>query len=337
MSFLDHERLAVTVVTRERGSPQLPTRGEMSAASPYRLTAILIETASGNIIGTPDWPSNSRFARVVATNDKGTVIERGDELTLLAPDLSPLKRMALPPLPADQYGHELFWEVHASSSGKRAVLVGGLPWTKRHWLWVDTENLEVLESWEDDATGPLDASDDQLVLEPSSQRLGDAPLPLEAKSPGGGWRPIATTVDALNPRFVGPDLLYFGRYARHDPTVNSGVFLMQADNAETSQLRSPHARWGFGHATTTRTGRRFVILLGETKGFHPALDIGGHGVLRGFMVFDPPFKAPSYTLEVHGSRVWNPSAALSPDGRHIAVLGYPKPLVEMFELPPASK
>jgi hypothetical protein len=86
----------------------------------------------------------------------------------------------------------------------------------------------------------------------------------------------------------------------------------------------------------SRVGNRFVILEGEMKGSHPALDIGGQSVLKGVLVYDPPFHVPSYTLTIRDSKVTNASAALSPDGRHLAVLGYREPLLEVFELPPAN-
>ena len=80
-----------------------------------------------------------------------------------------------------------------------------------------------------------------------------------------------------------------------------------------------------------------MILLHETRGSHPALDIGGHLVLRGFDVFDAPFSVPTVTLEVKDSRLKNPDLlALSPDGRHIAVLAYPDPILEVYDLPPAK-
>ncbi len=111
---------------------------------------------------------------------------------------------------------------------------------------------------------------------------------------------------------------------------------MRTDTGKLSRLKPPHKGWGFGQtAAVSRTGKRFVLLVEQTKGAHPALDIGGHSVLREMLVFDPPFTTPSFTLEVHGSKIMNPdNVALSPDGRHLAVFAYPDPVFEVYELPP---
>lgn len=56
-------------------------------------------------------------------------------------------------------------------------------------------------------------------------------------------------------------------------------------------------------------------------------------MLKGLLVYEAPFSAPSYTLAVHSSQLKNVSATLSPDGRYLAVLGHPEPVLEVFELP----
>jgi hypothetical protein len=155
--------------------------------------------------------------------------------------------------------------------------------------------------------------------------------------PDEKWSPIPSTLHPSAPQFVGPDLLYFHRYSTINFPAQAGVFLMRTDSGEVPRLESPRKGWGLGRAAASRTGKRFVILIGETKGRHPALDIGGHGVLRALLVFDPPFTTPTCTLEVRGSRIRNPDIpALSPDGLHLAVFSYPDPVLEVYELPPPN-
>lgn len=99
LCFLDNQQIAVTVVTQAGGKPGLATRIEPNSSSPFRLYAILIGASSGRILASPDWPSNSRFAGIVAANDKGFVTESGRDLTLFSTDLTPGKRISLPSLP----------------------------------------------------------------------------------------------------------------------------------------------------------------------------------------------------------------------------------------------
>ncbi len=335
--FLDNRRVAATVVTQAAGQPMLPRRGEPTAASPFRLDAVLIEAATGKILGRPAWPSNSRFALIVAANDRGFVMQAGTEVTLLASDLGPIKRLALPPLPADEYGHDRNWSPRSSWSGRRVVLLSWRTWDRGSWLWLDAEDLQVLESWQDVGTGDVAVSDDRLVMDTGGRHFGDPPSRLVTSVPGGKWSPIPSTVGASSWQFVGPDLLYFHRYSTIGFPAQGGVFLMHTDSGGVSRLGPPRKGWGLGRAAASRTGKRFVILIVETKGSHPALDIGGHGVLRALRVFDPPFTTPTCTLEVRGSRIRNPDIpALSPDGRHLAVFSYPDPVLEVYELPPPN-
>ena len=335
LSFLDSGRLAVTVVTRAQGNPELARRDEPSAASAFQLNALIIEAYSGRVLESPHWPSNSRFAGIIAVNGKGLLIERGQELTLLSPDLKPVKQLTLPPLPAGEFTS--YWSFHASPSGRRVLFFAGPIWTRVRWLWVDAEELQVLSTWEDVLNGSVAVSDDQLILQPFMQHAGDPPTTLMVRVPGGEWHPLPSTLQASNPRFVAPDLLCFSRHFEISSVLPSGVFLMRTATGEASRLEPPHKGWGFGRAATSASGGRFVILLNETSGSHPALDIGGHLVLKGFEVFDPPFSVPTFTLEVKDSRIKNPDIpALSPDGRHIAVLAYPDPVLEVYDLPPAK-
>jgi len=333
--FLDNQRLAVTLVTHAGGKPELAKRNEPNASSAFRLNASIIEASSGKVLSTPEWPSNSRYAGIVAANDKGLITERGEELTLLSPDLVPIKRLTLPPLPANQLTG--YWSPHPSWSGRRVLFFAGPAWTRIRWLWLDAENLQVLESWEDVITGPVAVSDRRLAMSTGGRHFGDPPPTLVLSEPGGDWRRVPSTTHVSSLQFVGSDLLYLQFYPGIGHSGRSGVFLMRTDGGEVSHLEPPHKGWGFDRAATSLNGKRFVIPAVESKGGHPALDISGHLVLRGLLVFDQPFSGPSLTIGVQDSQVRNPdTVALSPDGRHLAVLAYPDPVLEVYELPPPN-
>lgn len=301
--FLNDYRLAVTVVTQTTGKPELAARGAPSASSAFRLNAVIIDASSGKILDTPGWPSNSRYAFIVTANDRGFLTERGEELMLFDPDLRPIKRVGLPRLPGDQYGHDRFWTARPDWSGKRVALLGWVTFTKGPWLWLDAERLEILESWDEIGTGSVAVSEDRMVMSTASRHLGDPPPILTIRAPGGEWHPLPSTANPSGEQFVGPNLLYFHRFPTISLPSPSGAFLMRTDGGEPSRLEPPRKGWGLGQAAASRTGKRFAILVGETKGRHPALDISGYLVLRGFEVFDPPFSAPSSILEVRDSRI----------------------------------
>ncbi len=337
LCFLDNQQIAVTVVTQAGGKPGLATRIEPNSSSPFRLYAILIGASSGRILASPDWPSNSRFAGIVAANDKGFVTESGRDLTLFSTDLTPGKRISLPSLPPNQYTAERYWNPRPSWSGRRVLFLGQVFWIKGPWLWLDAETLQVLDSWQETLTGAVAVSDDHIAMGTGARHFGDPPPFLKVGIPGADWRPIPSTLNAAAPQFVGPDVLYFHRYTSMNMPGPPRVFLMHSDGSEIFNLGPVRKGWGLGKAAVSRVGNRFVILEGETKGSVPMLDIGGHEVLRALLIYDPPFSSPSRSLVVRNSKSRNMDAvALSPDGRHLAICSYPEPVVEVFELPPAN-
>jgi hypothetical protein len=294
---------------------------------------VVIDSSSGKTLAIPDWPSNSRYAYVVAANDHGVVIETGDELKLLSPALATLKQIAIPPLPADRYGHEPFWNHYASWSGRHLLLTGN---AQQHWrcLWIDARTLEILKSWEHVGAGHIEVSDDALVtMSTVPLQFPAPPTELLFSKPEGTWAPILGTENPTRYQFVGSNLLYFATFGRVGHEAEGGVFLMRTDTNEVSRLTPSKKGWGLGQAAVSRAGDRFVILEEELRGRHPTLDISGHAVLRGLVIYDAPFNVPSQILHVQGPELRNPdNVALSPDGRHLAVLSYPDPILEIFDL-----
>lgn len=335
LHFLDNDRLAATFVVPAKTVPRLATRDQEDAASPFRVRSAVIDASIGKVLARPEWPSNSRAAGIVAANNKGFVTETGGQLTLFSPELTPVKHMDLPRCAADDdHTPRGDWYPNPSWSGKYLLLVSGRAWSKSCWLWVDAENLLILGSWQDVRTGPIAVSDDRLIMKPFGRHFGDAPSGLQEAVPGGDWKAVPSTLNASAPQFVGPDLLYFHRPKTIEQPAPAEASLVRSDGSELLRVETTRKGWGPGQAAVSRAGNRFVILQGQVKGSYPAFDIGGHSVLKGLLVYDAPFRAASYTLQVRDSKVRNASAALSPDGRHLAVLGYPEPVLEVFELPP---
>ena len=334
LNFIDNNTLAATFVVPAKAKPEFAARGKEDDASPFRLESAIFEASSGKVLATPEWPTNSRAAGIVTANDRGFVVETGDQLVLLSSELVSLKQFKLPVCPVNGVNAQSSsWRPDPSWSGNRVLLASGEVWSQKCRLWVDAETMQVLASWQDGKVGSIAVSDDQVVMQAFQRHYGDPPVPLERAAPGGNWKAIAGTQGASAPQFLGPHLLYFQSLPANSPAVKPGVFLMRTDTGTVSQLDSPQQGWGFGRAVPARNGDRFVILITDVKGSHAALDISGHSVVTGIDVYDAPYRSASYSLTVRQSQVRNASAAISPDGRHLAILGYPKPILEIFELP----
>lgn len=332
LEFLDNQRLAATVVTRAE-EPGLSARDKATGSAAFRLNAVVMEVSSGKLLATPVWPSNSRFAGIVAVNDNGFVTQTGRDLTLFSPDIKVVKAMTLPTLPPNQYTGERYWNPRPSWSGTRLLLLGQVFWLRGPWLWLDAENLRVIRSWDEVLTGSIGVSNEQLVMGTGGRRFGGPPPSLEIAIPGENWEPVPATLNASAPQFVAPQLLYFRRLPSTDRPANAGAFLMRTDTGQVSRLESPRKGWGLSKAAPSRKGNGFVILVEQLKGSHPSLDMSGHTELRAFQVYKSPFKELSCTLLVRDSQTRNPDhAVLSPDGRHLAVFSYPEPIIEVFDL-----
>jgi hypothetical protein len=321
--FLDDDRVAVTLVTQTAAG----------SASPFGLHAVLIDARSGRVLAVPEWPSGSRYAVIAAANDAGFVVEAGQDLTLVSPSMVPLSRTSLPQPPAPPRGLtvERFWRPKASWSGRHILFAGeGGP-----WLWLDAQRLRIVESLREAPIRGLVVAPDRLdILGAPTQVAGAIPAAvlrgLREHDPSSPFRLLLAT-------FVGPDLLYVTIGGPITPTAPRAI-LMRPDGFEIFRLGAPRTGLGPGPVgpAASRNGTRFVILLERLRGSFPSLDIGGYRVVRELLVYDSPFREASSDLDVVGSKLRNVShAALSPDGRHLALLSDNPLLLEVFDLPPA--
>lgn len=289
LRFLDNRRLAAAVVTQATGVPNLLSRGAPSAASPFRLDAVLFDASSGKVLVAPSWSSNSRYNWIVAANSAGFVLQTGRELCLLSPGLKEAKRMTLPPPTPDKYAQERSWSAWPSWSARRILLTGGRVWERGPWIWLDAERLRVLRSWEAVLYMPLAVSDCALVMGTGGGRyFGGPPNCLQVATAGEGWRRIPSTVNPELVQFVSPSLLYVHCCRIRGLVESYSALLMRTNGTVILRFGDEHKGLGPGQAAVSRDGSRFVVLVEQTKGGFPALDIGGHSLLRGLLVYDPP-------------------------------------------------
>lgn len=154
LCFTDNNTIVATFVILEgEGNPKVSRRDASDESLPLRLRAVFLDAATGKVTANTDWPSQSRYAAIVATHDGKFVAQTGDELTLYSSGLGVLKKLKLP----TQQKYD--WQAHPSATGKNILFLS----TKFHflstelragsWLWVETDNLQILHSWEDTQSG----------------------------------------------------------------------------------------------------------------------------------------------------------------------------------------
>lgn len=324
--FMDSNTLVVTFVTREsRAKPGVSRRDDADESLPLRLQVILLDATTGQILKTASWPTESRSSRIVGVCKGKFVTLQGNELTLYASDLTVLKKASLP------VSGILGWLAHPSPSGK-SILFSSAELRKGSWVWVEADTLKVVRVWQDDPSGYLSISDQDMVTstcwrgyeckkivvtpnEASACFAGPKCVPsVEIKSLSSDWRTLTVGEPQLRPQFVSDDLIFLpgssGRIIRTDGTV---LF-------EQQRGRESWGCWGAGVVPSSK-GNRFVIPSCPVKGAVARLDISGHVVLKQVFVFEIASTIRAQVLQVKGPEIKDQMEfALSPDGSKLAIL-----------------
>jgi len=319
--FLDNDTIAVTFITRE-GEPKLSTQETMNANTALRLRLVLFDAENGHIVNTTAWPTETRFAAIRTVYGGRFVTQRGTELTLYSLQLRELKRLDLPSAGSDE------WYAYPSPSGKSLLFITTNLRTHSSvpWIWVDTDSLAVVRSWKEVQSGWVGISDRHIAMT-KCVWFFDCQPEVEARSINGDWKAIASA-DRHNmphPQFVDDDTVFLlGR-----PTE---LVRMDGQIIVTEGVPLEGCWWGGVVVSSTQ---RVAVPSCKLKGAMPALDLGGHDVLKKLVLYDAPFRGPSYVLDLKGPKINDlTTLAISPDGSRIAILNVEKLTLELVELPP---
>jgi hypothetical protein len=338
--FLNDETVVLTfVVHHSETKPELAHRGSLDNHLSLRLRVMVLDANTGTMVKTVDLPTESRSSRLIAAPASKLITLRGDELTLFDSDISVLKSLRLPP--AGIIG----WLPHISPTGKNILLSSG-ELRSSSWIWVESETLKILATWEDNPTGYIRISDQKLAT--STCWWGHVcNITLNENGAGGcvagpkcdakveiadlsrNWSIVGPGEPYLAPKFANEDILFLpgkttGRFVRPDGTL---------------ALEEPRGQRSWGCWETgllsAANGKRFVIPSCGVKGAHPSLDISGHSILNQVFVYDIGSDSiRSLPLGVKGPKIEDDMLfAISPDGLRLAILNNRH--VEVLALPPA--
>jgi len=204
--FLDNHTIVATFVTDEGevGNPKLS--GRKGGSLPLRLRAVFLDSSSGKVTATREWPSESRNAAIVATLGGKFVTETGYKLTLFGSDLKEIKSINLPRVPSpDDRG----WRAIPSPTGQNILLRMFYRESGRWlsiWMWVETDSLKVVHSWDAPVDGILSITDNEIAFSTICTHFGCEPK-LEIKRPSTDWTIIGPS-DNHDAFFVNGDLLF---------------------------------------------------------------------------------------------------------------------------------
>lgn len=319
--FLDNNKIAVTFVTRE-GKPSLSRRESLDGTLPLRIRAIFLDAADGWVGNALAWPTDSRFAGIVATHNTNFVVQRGCKLTLFSSDLREMRQLQLPPLEDSE------WYAHASPTGGSILFVATNLRTSSsvQWIWVDTDTLEIVRSWSEVQSGWVSISDHNIAMTTCVWVYDCNPF-VETRSIQGNWKKVALASlhNKPRPQFVNDDALFL---------LGDPPDLIRVDGQTILLANQPFENCWWGEAVPAANGQRFVVPSCELRGAVRSLDIGGRDVLRRVILYDAPFQGPPRTIDVEGPAIRDyTQIAISPNGMELAVLN--ETSVEVFPLPPS--
>lgn len=339
--FINNNTIATTFVVRKTGSePQVSNRKGLDNNLPLQLRAIFLDAQTGKVKGNANWPTDSRRSLIIAVDEGKFVTLRGRNLTLYSPDAVALKDLTLPA--TDFAG----WLWCPSPTGKN-ILFFSSQFGKSSLIWINTDTLKVIDSWEDDLNGYLSISDKYVAtstcwsgFEVKSVTYNDnggatispgskCDSEIKIRSPLTGWKTIAPGEPHQYPQFVNENMLFVpGKTIGRIIGIDGKVLF------EQPRIHQSFGCWGSG-VFPVPDGRRFVIPSCELKGAMPTFDIGGHLALKQVAIYDISSQMQSYKIDVKGPSIKNQMEfAVSPDGSKLAVLN--NEFVEVFQLPPSS-
>jgi hypothetical protein len=335
----DNTVVATFVVHRQEEKPEVAQRGSLDRALPLRLRVIVLNADTGKVDSTRDLPTDSRKARILAVHDGKVVILGANQLTLYSPDLLPAKSLTLPAGGADK------WSSRTSPSGKDILLNTAL-FGRGVWVWVETDSLKILASWEDSPSGFLTISDESLATSTcwwgnecrswiESPNGGEAcreigapkcESKIQVRGLWSDWKTIALGEKYQFTQFVNNDVLFV-------PGKNTAKFIKPDGTLllEEPKVRRSWGTWNTG-VVPSAEGQRFVIPSCQWKGGIASLDVSSHQVLEKIFVYDVGSQIKTQAFDVRGPRIKNDMEfALSPHGTKLAILN--DEFVEIFQLP----
>jgi hypothetical protein len=328
--FQDDSTLVATFVIRESKPSPLSKRGQSDPDLPLQLSAVFLDAITGKVTSTQAWPTESRFARIVAVNNGNFVTQRGDLLTLYSSDAKELKRLSLPPVEPD---YLTGWFPQPSPTGRNILFATPNPreTSPRPWIWVNASTLDIVRSWEEVQSGGLAISDTTISMIACGFYPYRCNQNVEVRGLTTDWKTIAAEDGRRSSGFLNEGASF--RFLNEDTIFISGNpwKLLQTDG---KVILTENAPFEGNTAISSAGGQRFVVPFFQPKGGVTALDIGAHGELKTISVYDAPFHERSYRLEVKAHKIKEQAQlALSPDGAKLAVLY--EESVYVFQLPPA--
>jgi hypothetical protein len=338
--FLSNDTLAITFVTRV-APIALPRPDQPDESLPYRLNALFVNTKTGSIISTRDWPTASTRSRILPTTGGSFVVLTPDELSLYSPTFDLLKQLRLP-LERDALKDD--WDANPSPGGRYLVLnyvrktdlkpppaptkdhakpkknltlaeIDALvPKEDVQVAWIDLETLSIIKNWviNDSMDFPQFISDAGVAF--SWTKTGN---------PDGPWSPFCNDFfcNVGWKRVISDNAVVSEGFVEHTGDRRWISLVNMQGKSVFRDVLGPKEILRFPVASPAADGASFAVAVLKGKGGSEFFDIGPHYALNRIAVFDVPNLRWSYTLDARKQGITGISGlALSPDGSLLGLI-----------------
>jgi hypothetical protein len=336
LCFIANDRIAVTFMTRSEAEV-LPRRDQVDEKLPYRLHALFIDTATGKVRATRDWPTASDRAGVTPGTAGKFVAVTPDRLALYSSDLHLLKAIDLF---LSCRAREGYWLISPSPNGRTMLIMNGAGNFQYNFRWFDIDDLRLLASWtESDRENVWKGTEDLVVRGGhfgsvyDDEMGGDFARGFLIRKLDAPWRFVSLKKPAFRSfGLVSPDVLLGLSYAREFGGPRQKMILVRTNGEVFFEQEFPEREEVSGRALSA-DGRRFAATFSKFKGGSAFLDIAARIVLKSVLVFDLKGCKWIYKVDAKEQRLKVVSAlALSPDGSLLALINQDG-VLEAYRLP----
>lgn len=321
--FPDKDLVVATFLTPATVSG-LSRRDQANSLFPFRLHVIALESATGQVRATKEWPVPYSRAAVAPVRAGKFILLTPEGMSLYSAALQKLKDL---PLPFAHHSNVHVWAVYFSPSGTSLLFEYSDP-EGFHCQWIKAEGLEVVRSWTEKPGWGFSISDNEIAVDRVVEKSRGSLSEVLIRNLDGPWRVFCgARRECGSPQFVSSDKLVL--YRTHE------LKLMRTDG---EVLLSEQFRYGDEWIQYSRPplpsadGLRFAVHLARPRGGSALLDIPARFELNRIVVYDTGRGNHVFILDGKKAKIKKVSGlALSPDGSLMAVLAHG--VVRVYSLP----
>lgn len=332
LSFCEKNKAVVTFVTRAMPGGVVH-RGEAdSLLLPLRLHALFVDTRTGRLRTTREWPTDSDRSRVTPAPGGGFVVVTPEQLTLYSAEMMPLKEV---PLSIGREAELVSFRPEASPGSKYLLIKYEQSGSGQEvYRLVKLKDLQVTAPWGEYFGGRVGAVSDSGIVTATSAAQGSTigkPGNPKASPCPPSYRNCLSGVFVSDSDIFGVESPHGSDPARREFSIH----LVDTKGRVIFDQELPHGQviQPFYPAVG---GQRFAIAIYQGRGGSQFFDIAPRFLLDRIMVYDLPSRRWIYTLDGKSQGIKSVSAtALSADGSLLGLIDQGG-ILQVYRLPLAG-